>query len=209
MKKNTPDDRRKQILEAAMTVFAEKGFRNTDVQEIADLCSVGKGTVYRYFESKENLFWEIGRTIFWHLEKRLEEIQSQSLPALQKVECFILSSSEFLAEYPARIGILAQIRSIPKQLVVESIQQYVQVRLTSPIREMFREATAEGTIVPAAPQNYYLSVMNAIWGVILLYNAEEDPLTLVERVRFTIKLLFYGMTCSKTGRPTTELRQGL
>lgn len=197
MKKHTPDDRRKQILQTAMDVFAEKGFRNTDVQEIADRCSIGKGTVYRYFESKENLFWEVGRTIFIRMEGLLEEIQSLPLPALQKMERFILESCEFLAEYPARIGILAQIRSIPKQLMVESIRQYVQVRFTSPICEMFQEAMAEGTILPADPRNYHISVMNAVWGVILLYNAEEDALALTERVRLTLNLLLRGMTCTR------------
>ncbi|MDO4585497.1 MAG: TetR/AcrR family transcriptional regulator [Planctomycetia bacterium] len=197
MKKNSPDDRRKQILKTAMDVFAEKGFRSTDVQEIADRCSVGKGTVYRHFESKENLFWEVGRTIFVYLEQLLEEIQSLSMPALQRVERFVLASCEFLTEYPARIAILAQIRSIPKQLMVESIRQYVQVRFTSPVCEMFREAIIAGEIAEGDPLNYHISVMNAVWGVILLYNADEDSLTLVERVRLTLHLLLHGMVCSR------------
>ena len=45
------------ILQVATQVFAAKGFRNTDVQEIADLLRIGKGTIYRAFGTKEELFF--------------------------------------------------------------------------------------------------------------------------------------------------------
>jgi AcrR family transcriptional regulator len=48
--------RRSQILDTAAKVFAGFGFAATDVQVIADRIGVGKGTVYRYFPTKEALF---------------------------------------------------------------------------------------------------------------------------------------------------------
>ena len=48
--------RRGQILDAATSVFAAQGFATADVQEIAKKTGVGKGTIYRYFASKEELF---------------------------------------------------------------------------------------------------------------------------------------------------------
>jgi AcrR family transcriptional regulator len=48
--------RKAQILDTAAQVFAAHGFAATDVQVIADRLGVGKGTVYRYFPTKEALF---------------------------------------------------------------------------------------------------------------------------------------------------------
>ena len=48
--------RREEILGVATRVFARHGFPSTDVQIVADALGVGKGTVYRYFPSKEDLF---------------------------------------------------------------------------------------------------------------------------------------------------------
>lgn len=45
------------ILEAATAFFAEDGYRSTDVQHIADRLGLGKGTIYRYFPTKEELFF--------------------------------------------------------------------------------------------------------------------------------------------------------
>lgn len=47
--------KREAILQAALSLFAERGFHGTAVPEIAARAKVGAGTVYRYFESKEAL----------------------------------------------------------------------------------------------------------------------------------------------------------
>lgn len=48
--------RREEILAVATRLFAERGFDATDLQEAADELGVGKGTVYRYFPTKRELF---------------------------------------------------------------------------------------------------------------------------------------------------------
>jgi AcrR family transcriptional regulator len=63
--------KRQAILEQAIRTFAELGFRGTDVQVIADRAAVGKGTVYRYFHSKEDLFWAATLDVLVRLEKFL------------------------------------------------------------------------------------------------------------------------------------------
>jgi len=58
---------KERILEAAMEVFSHKGFHPATMDEIAEKAGVGKGTLYRYFETKEKLFAELVRL-------RLEEL---------------------------------------------------------------------------------------------------------------------------------------
>src|SRR5688572_8787293 len=49
------DDKRERILDAALALFAQRGFHGTAVPEVADEAGVGAGTIYRYFESKESI----------------------------------------------------------------------------------------------------------------------------------------------------------
>lgn len=49
-------EKRQQILEAALTVFARDGFHKAKVEDIALVAGVGKGTVYHYFSGKHELF---------------------------------------------------------------------------------------------------------------------------------------------------------
>ncbi|MFL5563362.1 MAG: TetR/AcrR family transcriptional regulator [Gemmatimonadaceae bacterium] len=50
-----PDDRPGELLEAALAVFAEHGYRNTTLDDVAKAAGVTKGTIYHYFSTKEEL----------------------------------------------------------------------------------------------------------------------------------------------------------
>jgi AcrR family transcriptional regulator len=50
------EDRRGQLLDAALSVFVERGFAGTRMQEIAERAKLSYGLVYHYFPSKEAIF---------------------------------------------------------------------------------------------------------------------------------------------------------
>ena len=52
-------EKRPLILQAATEVFAEQGFASVTVAEIADHAGIGKGTVYEYFSSKDELLFAV------------------------------------------------------------------------------------------------------------------------------------------------------
>ncbi len=47
-----------QILHVAMDIFKEKGYSSTSMQDIAKACGMAKGSIYKFFASKEDLFTE-------------------------------------------------------------------------------------------------------------------------------------------------------
>jgi AcrR family transcriptional regulator len=52
------NQKRRDILKSAMVLFRDKGFHNTKMEDIAAGAGVGKGTLYEYFESKQDIFDE-------------------------------------------------------------------------------------------------------------------------------------------------------
>lgn len=50
------EQRQQEIIAAAVRAFADRGYQVTDMQTIADFAGVGKGTLYRHFPNKEELF---------------------------------------------------------------------------------------------------------------------------------------------------------
>lgn len=69
--------RRRAILEAAKEVFLEKGFESARMEDIAERCELGKGTLYFYFRSKEELYLALLQEgvneLFERIENKLEE----------------------------------------------------------------------------------------------------------------------------------------
>jgi AcrR family transcriptional regulator len=58
------EERRRQLVEAATKVFAERGFGGASVNEIAELCNWSVGALYRYINSKEDILFLVSEEIF-------------------------------------------------------------------------------------------------------------------------------------------------
>lgn len=80
------EDRPQEISEAAFQVFAEKGYAAARVDEVAKRAGVSKGLLYLYFETKEELFKAVIKSV---VTRRIDAL----LLALEKTE---LSSEEFI-----------------------------------------------------------------------------------------------------------------
>ena len=59
MPRKAAPNRKQDIIQAASRVFAKKGYASTRIIEVAEAASVGKGTIYEYFRSKEALFFAV------------------------------------------------------------------------------------------------------------------------------------------------------
>src|SRR5436305_3790643 len=68
-----PARRREEILDAAARLFAERGYSETDTQVLAEELGVGKGTLYRYFPSKRDLFLAAADRVMRRLRQRMDE----------------------------------------------------------------------------------------------------------------------------------------
>jgi AcrR family transcriptional regulator len=73
------EERRKQILDCAKPVFAEKGYYDTQVEDIIKAAKIGKGTVYEYFRNKEDLFLCL-------LERFVEEWEKEVSPGIIELD---------------------------------------------------------------------------------------------------------------------------
>jgi len=90
--------KRQQILDAAYIVFSRKGFYRATVDEIIALADTGKGTVYNYFDNKEQLFYTLVRERSRPFELALKKVQESSEPPLAKIQAMIKLFLRFYKE---------------------------------------------------------------------------------------------------------------
>jgi AcrR family transcriptional regulator len=67
-------DRSAQIRRAALKLFNEKGFSSTRLEDVAEEAGVSKGTIYLYFENKEDLFFAIIRGVVPEVRNKQREV---------------------------------------------------------------------------------------------------------------------------------------
>ncbi|HHY47301.1 MAG TPA: TetR/AcrR family transcriptional regulator [Firmicutes bacterium] len=109
------EDKRSLILDAAQRVFSKKGFHRATVEEVAEVAGVGKGTVYLYFASKNELFVALiedrMRAIKAFFEEKLREKASSTSKLKELIAMhFQLYSRyrDFLAVMFGEVGHLGQ-----------------------------------------------------------------------------------------------------
>ncbi|UCG61048.1 MAG: TetR/AcrR family transcriptional regulator [Candidatus Zixiibacteriota bacterium] len=87
--------KRKQIIEAALKVFARKGLSNFKMAEIAEEAVVGKGTLYEYFRTKEELIMgSISQFMMEFEEYVMAQIVAVDGP-VEKIERIVQASCEY------------------------------------------------------------------------------------------------------------------
>lgn len=74
---------REKILDAALELFSERGYRGTTTKSIANRAGVNEITIFRHFDSKENLFY---KTIEREAESKKELLESDLEPSENLIE---------------------------------------------------------------------------------------------------------------------------
>lgn len=189
---NEPN-KRKLLIQAAIAEFARRGYANTEVQAITDRCSLAKGTLYLYFKSKEKLFWDAFLYISRELEEIIHRISVSDAEPLDKISHIMIEAAQLFAEQPDYIPILAQMRSIPRAQVPTEINRLTDNALFGPLYGFIQAAIDQKQITPRRVEDFTTSLLNAMWGVMMFYRAEEDAMSLTERVRYTLELFMDGI----------------
>lgn len=176
-----------RILDAALALFAEKGFDATAVPEIAIAAGVGTGTIYRHFETKEAL----GNAV-WQRAKR--DLMGALAPAFTKPAlsgsadpaavafahraCFMAvwtAGCAFASASPAAFQFL-EFHHEPRFLDRQSLRLSEQA--VAPIHGFIAEGQARGVLAPLSPEVMSALVWGALTGLVrhaALMNRPLDP----------------------------------
>jgi AcrR family transcriptional regulator len=97
--------RRDELLAIAAELFAQRGFKNTTVRDIADAAGILSGSLYHHFDSKESMVDEILSSFQTELFKKYDEIIGSDLDARAKVEAVVRASFEAIDQHHAEVAI--------------------------------------------------------------------------------------------------------
>jgi len=186
------------ILEQAIRTFAELGFRGTDVQVIADRAGVGKGTVYRYFRSKEDLFWATTYEVMLRLERRLFASMEGVEGACAKLRAAALAYAEFFQANPQYLEVFIQDRAEFRGTGPESHREHHEKMVRS-MGEIVQQGIDAGELRPMDTRTTTIALGSLLYGTVVLgcHLASVGVLEMAERgVDIFLQGLREDFTCS-------------
>jgi len=137
------EQRYNTILKAAETLFAQKGYHQTSIEEIADVAEVSTGAVYLYFKNKEDLLITMMQEIGHQLRKLLgDELKSAdySFDSFKNIAFAFLRN--FCGSHPEWIAIFFR-ESVGQSSEVEEQRRQLFSKLTDDIKEAFDKISRE------------------------------------------------------------------
>ncbi len=140
--------RREELLAIAAELFAQRGFKNTTVRDIADAAGILSGSLYHHFDSKESMVDEILSTFQTELFKTYDEIVGSDLDARAKVEAVVRASFEAIDQHHAEVAIFQNDSAYLMQFDRFGYLREHNVRFRSMWLDLLREGVASGALRP-------------------------------------------------------------
>jgi AcrR family transcriptional regulator len=165
------DERREQIVRAALGLFAKKGLTATRISDISEKTGISQGLIYHYFRSKEELFT-------WLIKDAIEKMNTaalelEKLPVTAK-EKFILAINGLLDGFEKREDTINYYVLIPNAALTESSPEEVKEIIMSNnnikydvITRIIMQGQEEGTIKKSDPSDMSLLFFSIINGLAL------------------------------------------
>ena len=144
---NDPIDTRSKILEAAVSVFAKKGYHETRVDDIVAESKTSKGSVYFYFPSKQEIFLGLIDTFSNLLESRLTDAIKNEKHGLEQMDSALHVSLSLFNQYRTLAKIVL-IQAVGLGAVFEERRREINNRFTHLIQDRLDRAVFEGSIAP-------------------------------------------------------------
>jgi AcrR family transcriptional regulator len=197
--------RQDEILERASLFFSEHGYPNADMQSLADALGVGKGTLYRYFPSKEELFFSAVDRGMQLLHEYIEGNRDHTADPLHQVRMAIRTFFRFFDLNPQYVELLIQERS---EFRNRREPTYIKHRnANSGDWDALTQVLYESGKLRKLPDKHLEdTINNMLYGTLFTnYFARRDT-TFEEQTDDIVEVIFYGVlsdaerTTSQKGR---------
>lgn len=192
------EQRRTQLLEIAIELFAEHGFHSTSMEDIADAAGVTKPVLYQHFPSKRALYRELIDDVDAQLTHQLVLATATATTGRERVQEGFAAYFRFVSEHRAAFRLLfgASVRNDPEFTVVAEATI-----------DRLADLIADLIAIDAAPE-HRRTLAHAVVGMaeatsrrVANDEGEDDPDRLA---RWLAEMAWFGLRGVRTEQPAAE-----
>lgn len=139
--------KRQQILQAATTSFSMFGYKATTIEQVAKLAQVGKGTVYTFFENKEQLLQETVLAMINEMKVETEQNFDASIAFMDNVHNSIIRLLKYRERHLLFVKLLEEEKRLQTPAVKETIVN-INREIINYVSDKLKTAIERGEIRP-------------------------------------------------------------
>ena len=187
-------ERKSQILDAAEDIFTEKGFDSARMEDIADQTGLSKGTLYLYFEGKNDLIVALLDRVFqkeFDRIRNLINVDSTSSEKMMAITGLVIDDMK---------GMLGLIPILYNFLALAFRNKHVQAALKNYLHHyldvlipIIREGIDRGEFKDIEPQDIAINCMAILEGTLLLWVYDRNTIDIDRHIRLGMENLIRGL----------------
>ncbi len=201
MSKNVDRDKKRQeIMHAALILFSDKGFESASMAQVAVKAGIGKGTIYEYFNTKEELFLlALKNWLDGLCETGCKHVAHVSDP-LERLRAYLNETMQDLVKDPRslaiRIGAHQMFATHRKWLNKAGGLQLLLKDVFQSTSDMLLECVDKGVLQPRVKQQAPMIAINIfafLDGISMRYCLLEGEMDLLAHVNLFLDDLFFSL----------------
>lgn len=187
-------DKDQRILDAAKILFSRFGLKKTSIEEIAQHAGLGKGTVYLYFKSKDEIFSVLASGFAAEFDKALNEALQIPTSPTEKLRAFIETRVGFFDRCFKEYGSTAEsILEAEASSVVKGIRKQYGAGHVKIIADLLEDGKSRGEFSFENPQFTALAIYHILESLVRPWNGDSEVVTAEEKAKACVALLLDGL----------------
>ena len=153
-------------LEAAAQVFADHGFDQTRIEQLAEATGIPRATLYYYFAGKEDILAWLLRRMLVEMAEAVAGAAAGSGTARDRLEGVLRAKLEVQARHPATCRAL--MADLGRAGRIPDIAAAIQAAFHQPVRRLLAEGEADGSLRPVGDPE---TTASAVYGAVTMAGA--------------------------------------
>jgi AcrR family transcriptional regulator len=196
-KPNPAEERRRQIMKAALACFVRKGYHKTTMDDIVAECGLSKGTLYWYFKNKDDLFVSLIKSYFFDVRQGTDAVLEQYPTASGKLRGLAQAFVEFFQAGGEYFSVLFEfwlqstLRDELNQFMSTALSQYRRI-----VAGVIAEGIQSGEFKAVNADQVALAAMAAFDGLSFYVMLIPDEVDLEGTCHAFVETLLNGLLVS-------------
>ncbi|MBI4726027.1 TetR/AcrR family transcriptional regulator [candidate division TA06 bacterium] len=185
--------KKQDILKAAREVFAQKGLHVATLDEIAEKAEFAKGTLYGYFQSKDDLFACMLEEELAKFEQCIKQVLNMPLAPADKVEKLVKTMLLAFEQNEDFLRLLSKERpGISNLQVGKKMMKYFKT-LTDAVSELIKEGIRKGVFVTVDSRRTAVALFNLVHGSAMSSLLNKKKISDPKEAKFITDLFLNGI----------------
>jgi len=175
--------RQKQIKEAALRLFSERGFHNTTISQISQAADLGKGTIYWYWKSKEELAFSLVEDMLRDFAMLIEAARKEAGTVAERFEKLVEEVAELYYRETEYLRLLWKFRVDRSYIFNEDYTEKVTsyyVRMRQALEDMLEQGMTRGEFREMNAKRMAFILLGIVEGLELEWLENEEELSMRE-----------------------------